>query len=184
MTDEPQHPSRLRVAELPERKPYHFSLKPDAETCAEIARHLDLTALRKLSFVGCVQTEGRQNWQLEGTLGATVVQPCVVSLAPVTTRIDIPVTRRFVKDWSVPIESDEIEMPEDDSTEPLTAEIDLLAVLSEALALAIPDYPRANEAHLKQSNFAAEGVTPMTDEDTKPFAALSSLKSKLEEPDA
>lgn len=184
MIDEPQHPTLLRVADLPERKPYRFSLKPDAETCQEIATGLDLTALRKVSFAGTVKAEGRQNWQLEGILGATVVQPCVVTLAPVTTRIDVPVVRHFVKDWSVPIESDEVEMPEDDSTEPLTAEIDLLAVLIEALALAIPDYPRANEARLKQSNFAAEGVTPMTDEDTKPFASLSALKNKLEEPDA
>jgi len=183
MADIPKTQTILRVADLPQRKGHVFALTPDAETCADIVEALDLTGLRKVSFAGRLRAIGRDDWQLEGTLGATAVQPCVVTLAPVTTRIDGPVIRHFVRDWHEPVESDEVEMPEDDSTEPLPAEIDLIAVLSEALALALPDYPRAPDAELDQSTFAAKGITPMSDEDTKPFAGLAALKGKLEKPD-
>lgn len=173
----------LRVADLPQRKPHTFALSPDAQTCTKIADRLDLTGLRKLSFTGTLRAEGKRNWRLDGKLGATVVQPCVVTLAPVTSRIDQPVSRRFLHDWQSPIESDEVEMPEDDSTEPLSPEIDLIEVLTEALTLALPDYPRAPEATLEQSSFAEDGVTPMSDDETKPFAGLAALKDKLEKPD-
>lgn len=183
MGDIPKTQTLLRVADLPQRKGHAFALTPDAETCAQIAGALDLTGLRKLSFAGRLRAEGRDDWVLEATLGATAIQPCVITLAPVTTRIDQAVTRRFVRNWQDPVESDEVEMPEDDSTEPLPTEIDLIAVLSEALALALPDYPRAGDAALEQSTFAAKGVVPMSDEDTKPFAGLAALKGKLEKPD-
>ncbi len=41
---------------------------------------------------------------------------------------------------------DEAEMPEDDTAEPLPEVIDPGAVMFEALALALPDYPRAPKA--------------------------------------
>jgi len=182
MPDTPAPNTTLRVPELSQRKPHRFALKPEANTCAQIAEALDLLALRKLSFVGALHPEGKTDWRLEGDLGATAVQPCVLTLAPVTTRIDAPVLRRFQRDTGVEIESDEMEMPEDDSTEPLGEEIDLISVLTEALALALPDYPRADGAALEQATFAADGISPMSDDDAKPFAGLAALKQKLEDP--
>ena len=173
----------LRVAHLPQRKPHDFDLLPDKEMCRDIARMLDLTDLRKLRFTGRIEAEGTSDWGLEARLGATVVQPCVVTLAPVSTRIDTTVTRHFVTDWSEPAEAEEVEMPEDVSTERLEDTIDLFQVMTEALALALPDYPRGPGATLEQSTYAAEGVTPLRDEDTKPFAGLAALKKKLQDPD-
>ncbi len=183
MTEIPQTQAILRVADLPQRKGHRFALTPDPDTCARIAEALDLSGLRKLSFAGRLRAEGRDDWVLEAKLGATAIQACVITLQPVTTRIDQPVTRRFVRNLEIPVESDEVEMPEDESTEPLPAEIDLIAVISEALALALPDYPRAEDVELEQATFAAKGVTPLRDEDIKPFAGLAALKDKLEKPD-
>ena len=113
-------------------------------------------------------------------LGATVEQSCVVTLEPVVTRIDQPVSRAaFVAQMAADLE-EETEMPEDDSQEQLEAEIDLVRVMTEALALALPDYPRRDDASLENTAFSAPGVTPLTDEDTKPFAGLAQLKDKLE----
>lgn len=183
MTGEQQaQPHVLRVADLPQRGTRRFDLAPGSDICAALARDLDLTSLRKLSFRGAISPEGKADFRLDAQLGATVVQPCVVTMEPVTTRIDEAVLRRFLHDWHAPDDRDEIEMPEDDSTEPLPAEIDLIAVLREALALALPDYPRAPGAALAQTDFAADGVTPLSDEDVKPFAALSALKQKLDDP--
>lgn len=183
MTETPNSPIRLRLADLSQRKPHHFNLAGDAPLCERITHALNLSALRKLSFAGSLRAVGKTDWQLDANLGATVVQPCVVTLAPVTTRIDTQVTRRYLRDWHEPIDADEIEMPEDDTTEPLPAVIDLEEVLTEALALALPDYPKAPDADLEETAFAPEGVTPLSDEDTKPFAALAALKDKLDNPD-
>ena len=183
MSDIPADQTVLRVADLPQRKAHRFTIEPDAATLAETAQMLGFSDLRKVKFIGQVQAEGKRNWRLQAVLGATVVQPCVVTLDPVTTRIDQKVTRRYLADYDTSVESDEIEMPEDETEEALPDEIDLGALMIEALALAAPDYPRAENAELGEAAFAAKGVTPLRDEDTKPFAGLAGLKEKLQNPD-
>jgi uncharacterized metal-binding protein YceD (DUF177 family) len=162
------------------RAPVAFRLEPDAEARGETARSLGIEAVRKLRFEGEIAPSGRNDWHLRGTLGATVVQPCVVTLSPVTTRIDTQVSRRYLADFVEP-EEEEAEMPEDDTEEPLPERLDLAAVMLEALALALPDYPRADGAELGEANFAAAGVAPMTDADAKPLAGLAALRDRLRE---
>ena len=169
----------LRVADLSQTSPNVFALRPGPEALARLAEELDLSALRKLSFEGEVTPLGSTDWQLNATLGATVVQPCVVTLEPVTTRIDTKVSRQYIRDYEDP-EEPEAEMPEDDSIEALGQWIDPEIVLEEALALAVPDYPRKDDAELGQLVYTKPGETAMTDEDARPFAGLEALKAKLE----
>jgi len=180
MSRTPPSPTALRVADLAQNAQTPFSLRPDADTLRAIADELDLSALRKLSFQGTIKALGQSDWQLQGRLGATVVQPCVVTLEPVTTRIDADITRLFVRDYIEP-EEPEAEMPEDDHSEPLGAWIDPAAVMQEALALEVPEYPRAEGAELGQVVHTEPGKAPMTDEDARPFAGLADLKQKLED---
>ncbi|MFC2967489.1 YceD family protein [Acidimangrovimonas pyrenivorans] len=170
------HP--LRVADLPARKPTRFKLRPEGETLGLIAQLVGADAVRKLSFEGALRPEGKRDFVLEARLGATVVQPCVVTLAPVTTRIEEEVVRRYLAEMPEP-NGDEVEMPEDDSAEPLPEVIDPGAVMLEALALALPLYPRVPEAELGEASFAAPGTAPLTDEAVKPFAGLAGLRDKL-----
>ncbi len=169
----------LRVADLPQNRATRFNMVPDATQRDRVADDLGILGIRKLTFAGAIAAEGKNDWKLTADLGATVEQACVVTLEPVVTRIDLSVTRKFVADLETGLE-EEVEMPDDDSQEPLGAEIDLLRVMSEALALALPDYPRRDDASLENTAFSAPGVAPMTDEDTKPFAGLAGLKDKLE----
>jgi uncharacterized metal-binding protein YceD (DUF177 family) len=169
----------LGTAEMAARREVAFRLEPDAGARQRIAAALGLLELRKLRFEGRVTPEGRRDWRLEGQLGATVRQACVVTLRPVTTRIDQPVTRRFVAGLAPP-EGAEAEIPEDDTLEPLGETIDPGAVMVEALALALPLYPRAEDAALDESHFGPEGAAPLTDEAMRPFAGLAELKKKLE----
>jgi len=71
-------------------------------------------------------------------------------------------------------------MDENVDSEPLSDLIDLVAIAREALALALPDYPRKKDAVLNQTVFAEPGSAPMTDEDAKPFAELLALKKRFE----
>ena len=134
--------------------------------------------LRKVSLRGTLLPEGKRDWRLEAVLGATVTQPCVVTLAPVTTRIDEPLERIWRAELEIPT-GDEVEMPEDVSEEQLGREIDLGQVLSEALALALPAWPRAEGAELGEAVYTAPDATPMRDEDARPFAGLAGLRDAL-----
>lgn len=178
MTQELPVSQPIRVADLPARKPTRFDLQPDADALPLIAAVVGADAVRKLRFKGELRPTGRHDFTLQAELGATVVQPCVVTLAPVTTRLDEQVTRHYLAEMPEP-EADEAEMPEDDTAEPLPEVIDLGAVLLEALALALPLYPRAPDAELGDGSFAPPGAEPLTDEAVRPFAGLAGLRDKL-----
>jgi len=164
---EPDRPASRRLpwahlltrAAFARRQPLEFDLSPAPEARAALAAELGLLRLPKLRFTGRFLPTGAADWQLEARLGASVVQPCVVSLTPVKTRIEETVTRRFLAEPPV-APAGESRMPDDDETESLpSAGLDLGAVMAEALALALPDYPRAPGAELPLEPPQGEGET-------------------------
>ena len=171
--------NHLRLAG--ETRKQAFRLEPNNDERAQIAEALDLLGLKKLRFEGHVVPDGSTDWTLQAKLGATVVQPCVVTLDPVTTRIDTDVTRRYVRDMPDVGDASEVEMPEDDALEALPETLDLSAVMAEALALALPDFPRAEGVEPIDISVTEPGKTPMTDEDAKPFAGLAALRDQLKD---
>ncbi len=182
MPPTPPSATSLRVAGLSQAAPTPFSLRPDAPQLRSIAKALGLDGLRKLSFQGTIQPLGKSDWQLKGALGATVVQPCVVTLEPVVTRIDTDVVRTFLRDYEENRDPEaEIEIPEDDTTEPLGVWIDPAAVMLEALTLALPEYPRKADATVEPVRVTEPGKAAMTDEEARPFAGLAALKAQLGE---
>ncbi len=174
----PARPTRFRTGGLSPRKPTHFTYQPDAAARADLARDLGLLGVSALSFIGRITPVGRDEMVLTGTLVASIDQPCVVTLVPVPARISEEVARRYVAGLTMP-EGDEVEMPQDDTVEPMPEVIDLADVAAEALTLALPLYPRAPGAVLGETVFAPDGVAPLTDTDLKPFAGLASLARKL-----
>jgi uncharacterized metal-binding protein YceD (DUF177 family) len=172
----------LRVAGLAARKPTRFDLSPLPEERAALAALLGITAIHALRFKGELRPMRQQDYELEARLEAQVEQPCVITLAPVLTELSEPVRRRYLRDYSLP-EGDEAEMPEDDSEEPLPAVIDLGAVIAEALALALPDYPHAPGAELGEAVFTEPGQAALRDADLRPFAGLAALVRKDDPPE-
>ena len=155
-----------------------FKIEPDAGERGILASQLRLLGLRKVRFEGQLIPEVSGDWRLTATIGATVVQPCSVTLEPVTTRIQEDVERWYQADFRVPDDS-EVEMNPDDTVEPLPSQFDLGALMAEVLALALPDFPRAAGAELGQLAVSAPGVTPLTDEAVRPFAELEALRNKM-----
>ena len=78
--------------------------------------------------------------------------------------------RRYTPDVTTP-EGEEVEM-DDDTLEPLPAVLDLGDVLEEVLALAIPEFPRADGADEIDLTAAPEGAEPLTDEASSPSRGL------------
>ena len=173
-------PTTLRLGTLA-RRPRPVDWSPDAETRARIAEGAGARGLRKLRLSGDLHPEGKADWRFEGMLGATAVQDCVVTLEPVTTRLDVRVARRYLAE-PPPEAAGETEMPGDaDEIEPLPDALDLAALAEEALALALPEFPRAEGAEAARTTAAPPGAAPLMDEERRPFAGLADLKAKLEE---
>lgn len=176
----------LETSALARRKKTQFNYRADAAQLKALIKELDLNGLRKLSFVGSIAPAGRYDWELNAVLGATAVQLCTITLDPVTTRVEVEVARRFVAEMPEHAkESEEDEfggtaMLDDDTLEPLESQINLWRVLQESLALALPEYPRAEGAELGTLKVTEPGKTALDDADLKPFAGLAGLKDKLE----
>lgn len=180
MTETYAHP--LRLSDLAARKPTRFSLAPDGAERAAIAAALGILGIERLGFTGTLTPRGRRDWALEAELDARVVQACVVTAEPVATDLAETVGRLYVADLPA-VAEDEIEMPEDDRIEALPAVVDLGAVMTEALSLALPLYPRRDDAEFGGLQVAEPGADPLTDEAAKPFAGLADLLKKGEETD-
>lgn len=171
----------LRRRDLARRQSHAFTLEPGPALRAELGAMLGLEKLRKFRFAGRLNPLGRADWELVADLGATVVQACVVTLDPVTTRIDETVERRFLRDLPEP-EGEEVETPEDEDAEPLGAAIDIGAIATEALMLALPHFPRADGAGLGAAGAletAPPGERPLNETTRRPFAELAALRAKL-----
>jgi hypothetical protein len=109
-----------------------------------------------------------------GTIAATVGQDCVVTLEPIDSEIEEPVDLVFAPPAAPTIVEEEgarIEVTPLDAPEPIMGgSIDLGAIASEFLMLAIDPYPRKAGVVFEP---------PAKEADTGgPFAALAALKKK------
>ena len=168
----------LRVKDLDPGKSTLFEVVPDPEARAALCRELGLLGLQKLRFKGQLDIDQTGDWRLRARVGATVTQACTITLAPVKTRIEEVVERRFISDFPAPEET-ETEMDSDDTIEALGERIDLGAILTEALALALPPWPRGDGAELGAVSVAAPGVDPLSESAMRPFAGLGNLRDAL-----
>lgn len=173
----PDNPDFARVIEvrtLSAVDGFDFDIAPTPGEAAALARLFGAEAVRKLRFSGRLTPLERGGWGLDALLGATVVQTCVVSLEPVATRVDQPVRRRFLPGTGIRGGDLVVDPDEDDEIEPLGERIDLGLVATEALALALPAYPRKEGAAL-----GAVAAGTDDEEEPRPFAALAALRGKM-----
>lgn len=175
------HP--LRISDIPKAKSQPFDVTFTAAQMSDVVTILSALSVKKMRIHGKISPSGSKDWALTATVGATVTQACVVTLGPVQTRIDAPVTLTYVAGYNSEGTESVAEIPEDQTIEPLTDEIDLATVAIEAIAMALPDYPRSQNAELETAVFTEPGGKAMTDNDAKPFASLAELKDKLSKED-
>ncbi|MEO0342266.1 MAG: DUF177 domain-containing protein [Pseudomonadota bacterium] len=156
-----------------------FEAALTADEIADLIDKLGVRALSKLRFQGEFLPHSDGSILLRGQLGASVGQNCIITLQPMTTRIDTKFERQFVALSKHDDPEAEIELLDDDPEDILPNRFVLFDILTEALALEIPEYPRASGAALEDAQFTEPGKKPMTDEDARPFASLSALRDKL-----
>jgi hypothetical protein len=165
----------VRRSEIPEAG-RRFNLTPDAATRDAIAQLAGVVAVPRLEATFEVTLHGRGGLHVIGELSATVEQTCVVTLEPVENAIDEPIDLVFVPEPAAPTptEGGEIAIPAEDVPEVLVGDtVDLGAIATEFLALAVDPYPRKPGAVFEAPAAA--------DDTSRPFAALAALKQKTGE---
>jgi len=176
----PRYGAAVPVARMARTEAIPFDLAPAADEREEIGRFLGVRALRSLRLKGRLTPEDADGWRAEGRLTASVVQDCVVTLAPVARRVDETVLRAYVpSDRLVEANGIDIDADEEDEPSGFDREIDLADLMIETLALALDPYPRADGAEMARSLFAPPGAAPLDDDALKPFAGLEALRDKL-----
>jgi hypothetical protein len=154
-----------------------FRIVAEPEERGALADFLGVDRVERLSLAGFVAPAAGDGWRVRGRLVARVVQSCVVTLEPVVSRIETDVERLYLPADRLPEEHEVQFLPdEEDLPDPFTDSIDPAQLAVESLALLIDPYPRAEGAELGQRSFAAPGVTPLSDEASRPFAGLAVLK--------
>ena len=169
----------IELAQLTKNKEINFEFTSTLVFESKLKKQLNLLNLDKLKFAGILKPLEKSDWRMCATLGATVEQSCVLTLEPVTTRIDANFIRDFktISAPSVPKITPNITF--DYTEEILRDVIDLCSVLQEVLSLELPDYPKIENINVLQTEFGPPGISPLTDETSKPFAILSSFRDKL-----
>lgn len=140
---------------------------------AQLAARLGLQSLQRLDVAAQVRRRDDGTVIARGTIRATVVQSCVVTLDPVEAAIEEPFEVCYVPAGNGEGPEREIEIgADDDDIETFDGStIDLGRTAVEYLALAIDPYPRRQGAEF----------SPETSEngDSSPFAVLAKLRNNL-----
>ena len=107
----------------------------------------------------------------------------MVTLEAVKCRVDEKIKRIYVPVEEISsLEKDDgrdVELELDENLEPLTNSLDLSTIALEALALALPDYPRSNNAEYVTRSIGIDDQIVEEENIQNPFAILNTLKEKL-----
>lgn len=167
-TDLPYHRA-LSVAEVPSNG-LDLRLEPTDVERAALAHHLGVMAVPTFTAQLHVALEGSDGLHVTGTLNASVVQTCGVTLEPFEAPVKEIFDVHFVPaGTALPPEAEEDESY-DPPDEIENGTIDIGALAGEFLALGIDPYPRKPGAVFEAPAEDAAAASP--------FSALSRLKGR------
>jgi uncharacterized metal-binding protein YceD (DUF177 family) len=178
----PEFSRRIVVKDLPPEGTAQ-NLVADAAEREALTRRFDLLALDELEAAVEVWPLRGGLVRVEGRFRATVTQSCVVTLEPVTSRLEEmfavlygpPAPLTATAKVEVEVAPDEEEGP----PEPIEdGEIDLGEAIAQQLALAIDPYPRAPGASLAALSAYLEEPAGEAEQAESPFGALARLKER------
>jgi uncharacterized protein DUF177 involved in 23S rRNA accumulation len=152
----------VAIHEIPETG-RRFDLVADEAARDAIAAVMGLRSLPRLQATFDVVRRGRDNVHVVGTVSARVGQTCVITLEPIEDDIEAPVDLVFA-----PPAAETAELSVDAPEPLLDGIVDLGAVTTEFLVLAVDPYPRKAGAVFR--------APPTADAGAHPFAALAALR--------
>jgi len=174
--DRPEFSRPVAVETLKEETA--FAIEATSEECETLARRLGVVSVDRLSadlrltrLMGAIV-------RLEGQLTAEVTQSCVVTLAPVHSRIAVAVDRRYGPAEAIAdaeTDAEDLSFEDDDPPDVMVdGIIDMGEAVAEQLALEIDPFPRAEGAEFSGYSSGPESAARAK----SPFAALEDLLKK------
>ncbi len=161
----------VRLDEVPETG-LHLDLEADAAARAAVAAAAGVNEVPQLTAAFDVKRHGRDGLHVVGTVSARVRQTCVVTLDPVENEVAEGIDLVFVPASALGSLASEVNLGAEAIEPPealIDGVVDLGAVATEFLTLAIDPYPRKPGAVFDPPHSADEG--------SHPFAALAALRS-------
>jgi len=156
-----------------------FQLEATEAERTAVATELGLISCERLTAQCIIRPQGKGRYRLEGPCIAEVTQACVVSLAPVTAHLTLPLDIDFAPDIDLGATvDDEVEvlaLPEVAAID--NGRLGIGQVVFETLAAGLDPYPRATDAAFKWEDSRA------VDSKANPFAVLHTLKTKIKPSD-
>lgn len=173
----------VAAAELPPRGT-SVRRKADPQERAALAERLGVESVEEFDVgVSIVSREDSQSVSVEGTLDATVVQNCSVSLEPMAARHSLIVALEFVDEAL--IESQDVEEIDAEGSSPpepmIDGRFDVGDTLVQILAVEIDPFPRKPGISLKDIPEVAEHAGAPDDARSNPFAVLSEFRDRLKD---
>ena len=167
-----------------------LSIEASEEECEDIARRVKINEIKDVKAdIQILKQSGAASYHVKGTVLATVIQECVVTLEPIETQIKEPLEGWFAdKERTVSFavakrqregvrNNGEVEiMAESDDPEPLIeGVIDLGELVTQHISLAIPAYPHKEgvEYEVTDDKFKLDDDSPLK---KNPFEALKDWK--------
>jgi len=161
--------------------PSHVNFRADAAACMALAVYLKVDSVENFRAELIITRWRKHGAKVQGTVSADIVQQCVVTLAPVHSKVTETADARFLP--VAMLEKASSDGPEvvvdplaDDPPEPFVGRtVHLGPLVLEYLALGIEPYPRAPGAELPVSLIP---VNPQNEKRANPFQALAQLRDK------
>jgi uncharacterized metal-binding protein YceD (DUF177 family) len=163
----------VSIDRIPEQG-MHVDLIADDAVRAELAKIATLRDLPRLTASFDIIREGAGAVRIDGEVSAVVGQNCVVTLEPIENAINEPINLLVTAKAAGSIADEDgkitIDFDGTDQVEPITDDtVDLGAIATEFLLLAIDPYPRKEGAVFEAPKIAEDPAK-------HPFAALQALK--------
>jgi len=161
----------VRLDEVPETG-LHLDLEADPAVRTAVAAEAGVNELPQLRAAFDVTRHGRDGLHVVGAVSARVCQTCVVTLDPVENEIAEGIDLVFVPPSALGPLANEVNLRAEAVEPPealIDGVVDLGAVATEFLMLAIDPYPRKPGAVFEPPQSADAG--------SHPFAALAALRS-------
>ena len=156
-----------------------IDIEADADERAALTRRFGLLALDSLTAkVGLTPVDGGLV-RVHGALAAEITQACVVTLEPVTSRVEASFECLYGADTPEEAGGLITDADTEESPESLAhGAIDVGEAVAEQLALELDPFPRSPGAAFDGLSSASESVGNDDTGDAGPFAVLARLKEK------
>lgn len=165
----------IPIRRLERAKTHAFEYVPTNEDLREIAQLHDWKKLKIERFSGKLIPHD-EAWEFAGNIQGQATMRCVISDAPIHFPLDIKIHRFFVlNDVALP---DELnwDLEFDLDREPMPQSLDLKEIMTEAIVLELPDYPKLPQYEGDTAwQLETDNGTEALEETHRPFAALKGL---------